>query len=432
MRLLFVHQAFPSQFCHLAPYFAALPGNEVLAVGEKATMLGMVGASSTEAPALRPAKGVKLLGYDVPTLGAEKLSGPDATLQRAIQRGLAVAAGAKHLRSSGFRPDVIVAHPGWGEAMFLKDVFPDAKILLYCEAYFRSRGADVGFDPEFPVGDEVMLGYRMTNAPWPISLDASDWGIAPTSWQRQLFPKEYASRISVIHDGIDTDAIAPNPRAEFQVPGTQLVLKHGEEVVTYVARSLEPHRGFHMFMRAIPEIQRRRPGARIVIVGGDRTSYSWQLPAGDTYRMRMLRELEGRLDLSRIHFCGWIPHADYISILQISSVHVYLTYPFVLSWSLLDAMAAGCLVIGSDTAPVREVVTDGHNGLLVDFFSPDKIAAQVDDALRRPAAMSAIRDRARRTIIERFDLARICLPAQARLIERLAAGELPTTPSEAS
>lgn len=394
MRLLFVHQNFPGQYRHLATHYAAQPGNEVVAVGEKANLLR-----------LRPQiPGVRLLAYGF----AEPKSGAfEGSALRAIARGRAVAAGAAGLRRSGFRPDVIFAHIGWGEALFLKDIFLEAKMLLYCEFFYRARGADMGFDAEFPPTAEKLLRLRVMNAPLLMALDAADWGMVPTLWQQRQFPSAYAARMTVVHDGVDTDRVTPGAASD-------------EELITYVARNLEPYRGFHVFMRAIPEIQRRRPEARIVIVGGDEVSYSPRLPAGETYRARMLRELQGRIDLSRVHFLGRIPYDDYVALLRKSSVHVYLTYPFVLSWSLIEALAAGCLVVASRTPPVEEVITDGHNGLLVDFFSTEQIAAKVDEALHRLQELRPLRERARRTAVERYDLKRLCLPAQARLVEALA------------
>jgi glycosyltransferase involved in cell wall biosynthesis len=245
------------------------------------------------------------------------------------------------------------------------------------------------------------------NAPLLMALEACDAAQAPTRWQQRQFPAAYAERITVIHDGIDTELVRPGAAPE-------------EELVTYVARNLEPYRGFHAFMRAIPEIQRRRPAARIVIVGGDDVSYSPRLAPGETYRARLLRELDGRIDLNRVTFTGRLAYGEYLALLRRSSVHVYLTYPFVLSWSLLEAMAAGCLVVASRTPPVEEVIEDGVNGLLVDFFSPAAIAARIDEALAKQAACRPLRAAARRTVLERCDLRRQCLPAQARLIARLA------------
>lgn len=391
-RLLFVHQNFPGQYRHLAANYAAEAGYRVVGVGEKANLLRQ--------PRL---PGVEVLGYDLPEL--EKVEPFNASVLKAIHRGKRVAAGAAHLKRQGFRPDVIFAHIGWGEALFLKDIFPDARVLLYGEFFYRAQGADVGFDPEFPMNAEKVLRLRVMNAPLLMSLDASDWAMAPTRWQHKQFPAAYAERMSVIHDGIDTDVVSPS----------KAVLE--EELITYVARNLEPYRGFHVFMRAIPEIQKRRPNARIVIVGGDDVSYSPRLPAGQTYRQRLLREIEGKADLSRVHFTGRIPYADYLALLRRSSVHVYLTYPFVLSWSLLEAMSAGCLVVGSRTPPVEEVIRDGENGLLTEFFSTEQLALRIDEALSND--FTHLRHAARKTIIERFDLKRVCLPAQLELVARL-------------
>ncbi len=388
MRFLFVHQNFPGQYRHLAAHYAAQPGNEVVGVGDKRNCLQHI-------------PGVRLLGYqfDEPKSGSF-----ETPVLRALARGKAVAAGLAHLRRGGFRPDLIFTHLGWGEGLFIKDIFPEARILLYCEFFYRARGADMGFDPEFPVTAEKMLRLRVMNAPLLMSLDASDWGMAPTLWQRRQLPREYQARTSVIHDGIDTLVAVPGARAE-------------EELITYVARNLEPYRGFHVFMRAIPEIQRRRPKARIVIVGDDEVSYSPRLPPGRTYRERMLRELEGKIDLSRVHFLGKIPYSDYLALLRKSSAHVYLTYPFVLSWSLLEALSCGCVVVASRTPPVEEVITDGKNGFLVDFFSTEAIAAGVDEGVS--ARHEAMREAARRTAVERYDLKSVCLPAQHRLAQAL-------------
>jgi glycosyltransferase involved in cell wall biosynthesis len=395
VRLLFVHQNFPGQYRHLAAHYASQPGTEVVALGEKANV--------ARRP---PMPGLKLFGYELGEGPAGQVF--DAPVLKAIHRGRRVAAAAAQLKRAGFTPDVIFTHNGWGEALFLKDVFPEARVLLYCEFFYRARGSDLGFDPEFPASADKVLRLRVMNAPLLMSLDASDGGMAPTRWQQRQFPAPYASRLNVIHDGIDTDLVAKN-----ETPNGE------EELITYVARNLEPYRGFHVLMRAIPHIQRRRPKAKIVIVGGDEVSYSPRLPAGETYRSRMLRELDGRIDLSRVTFLGKIPYTQYLALLRRSSVHVYLTYPFVLSWSLLEAMASGCLVVGSRTPPVEEVISDGENGLLVDFFSPERLAARVDYALSRQNSLVHLRDNARRSIVERFDLKRVCLPAQRALVERL-------------
>jgi glycosyltransferase involved in cell wall biosynthesis len=392
MRLLFVHQNFPGQYRHLAAHYAGA-GHEVVAIGDKENL-----RYQPRIP------GVRLFAYQAPR---EDHAGVfEASALRAMERGRALATAAAALRRAGFRPDLVFAHIGWGEALFLKDIFPAAPLLLYGEFFYRARGADMGFDPEFPPSAKSLLRLRVMNAPLLMSLDAADWVMTPTFWQQRQFPQAYQARTSVIHDGIDTDAVRPGGGS-------------GEELITYVARNLEPYRGFHVFMRAIPEIQRRRPKARIVIVGGDAVSYSPRLPPGQTYRERLLRELDGKIDLSRVSFLGRIPYKEYLALLRRSSVHVYLTYPFVLSWSLLEAMASGCLVIGSRTPPVEEAISDGVNGLLVDFFSSEKIASGIDEALQHQAELVPLREAARRTVLERYDLKRVCLPAQRRLVEGL-------------
>jgi glycosyltransferase involved in cell wall biosynthesis len=399
MRFLFVHQNFPGQYRHLAAHLARA-GHEVVAVGETPNL---------KRTARLP--GVKLYGYQA----APSPDGFSAPVARAIDRGRRVAAGVAKLRQAGFKPDVIGAHIGWGEALFLKDVFPAAKLLLYCEFFYRSRGADMDFDPEFPTTAEKLLRLRVMNAPLLMALDAADCGMAPTRWQHHQFPAVQKPRIAVVHDGIDTDVVAPAGERD-------------PELITYVARNLEPYRGFHSFMRAIPEIQRRRPQARIVIVGGDEVSYSPRLPRGQTYRERLLAELGERIDLSRVEFRGRVPYAEYLALLRRSAVHVYLTYPFVLSWSLLEAMSAGCLIVASRTAPVEEVMRDGENGLLVDFFSPDAIAERIDYALTHQQELAPLRARARATVVERYDLRRVCLPAQLRLLETLNRGQVRNSP----
>jgi glycosyltransferase involved in cell wall biosynthesis len=223
----------------------------------------------------------------------------------------------------------------------------------------------------------------------------------------------------VIHEGIDTTRVLPEPLATLSLPSGDHVFTAGDEVVTYVARNLEPHRGFETFMRSLPQILAERPTAHVLIVGGDGVSYGQRLPEGQSYKQRMLDQLGSALDLTRVHFLGRIPYASYLKVLQVSRVHVYLTYPFVLSWSMLEAMAAGCLLIGSRTPPVEEVIVDGKNGLLVDFFSPEEVGARVIEALKDARLHDELRASARRTVVERYDLHRVCLPAQINLLKHL-------------
>jgi len=325
------------------------------------------------------------------------------------RRAEQVLYAASHLVSAGFVPDVIVAHSGWGETLPLRSVFPNSRLITYCEFYYRTQGQDVGFDPEFPnFGVDGAVSIRLKNAASLLALAESDAGLSPTDWQRSTYPLEMRPKISVIHDGVDTDELAPRSDAALTLPNGR-TLTRGDEVVTFVNRTLEPLRGFHVFMRALPRIMRQRPSAQIVIIGGDHGQYGYPPPAGQTWRSVFLSEVSRGIDLSRVHFLGRVPYYRYLSALRISSAHVYLTYPFVLSWSLIEAMAIGSIVIASDTAPVREVV-DGTNGLLVPFLDPDALTGAVVTALGAPHKFTAVRERARKSVVERYDLQRVCLP----------------------
>ncbi|MCM8611337.1 glycosyltransferase family 4 protein [Accumulibacter sp.] len=411
MRILFVHQNFPGQYRHLAPALADSRANEVVAIGEEASLRRMQGFHPR----------VRLLGYPQPQGASRQTHHYLHSSEAAVRRGQSVARLALELRRHGFVPDVICAHPAWGEALFLKDVFPTAPLLLYLEFFYRGSGSDVGFDPEFPSSFDDRCRVRARNTAQLISLDAGDAGVSPTHWQREQYPDVYRPRIEVIHDGIRSDLVSPGQVAGFVLPGGRGTLRSGDEVLTYVARNLEPYRGFHTFMRALPAVLAARPRVRVLIVGGDEVSYGRPLPGGGTYREHYLRELGSEIDLGRVHFLGKIPYPRFIDVLRLSTAHVYLTYPFVLSWSLLEAMSCGCALIASDTAPVREVLRPGHNGLLVDFFSPDELATTIVSVLADPLATQPLRAQARRDIVDHFDLATRTLPRLLTLVSGLAA-----------
>jgi glycosyltransferase involved in cell wall biosynthesis len=314
-------------------------------------------------------------------------------------------------------PDLIMAHPGWGETLPLRTIFPDAHILLYCEFFYGMQGRDVGFDPEFPeTGADGHVALHLKNASTLLALADCDTGISPTEWQRSTFPKGYQQKIEMIHEGVDVDIAKPAPDTVFRLSSGR-ELRRSDEIVTFAARNLEPVRGYHTFMRALPRIMAERPRAQVVVIGGNGVSYGALPPAGTTWKSVFLDEVADQIDRERIHFVGRLSYAEYIKALQVSSAHVYLTYPFVLSWSLLEAMSAGCLVIASDTAPVREVVNN-ENGILVPFFDTEQLADRVIEALAYPRRFRSIRTQARRTILDRYDLARICLPKMMAFIQK--------------
>lgn len=402
MNILFIHQNFPGQFKFLAPALAEA-GHQVRAL----TING------GEVP------GVVTQRYK-PARGSSREIHPWAVeFETKMIRGEACALAAMQLKAAGFTPDVIVANPGWGESLFLKLVWPDARMLALLEYYYTAQGGDHNFDPEF-ANDDLASSAKLfaKNAYLLMALEGMDAGWSPTHYQRSTFPAAYRERISVIFDGIDTDIVRPDPAATISVNGR--VFSAGDEVISFVNRGFEPQRGYHSFMRALPEMLRRRPHAVALIVGGDEFAYGASAPAGKTWKQVFLDEVQDQLDLSRVFFLGKIAYQEYLKVLQVSACHVYLTYPFVLGWSCIESLSAGCLVVGSATPPVQEVIEHGKNGLLVDFFDVDGLAATVVDCLARPRHYARLRTAARETAVRNYDFSRVCLPALIRMIEAQA------------
>jgi glycosyltransferase involved in cell wall biosynthesis len=406
MRILFAHQNFPGQYAHLLRHYSSDPANEIVFL-------------TRHANARFP--GIKKLVYELSREAGDKTHHYVRPIERAVLHGQAVARVALRLKKEGFVPDVMVGHNAWGETLYLKDVFADSPLLSYFEFYYRAAGADIGFDPEFGETQDSRLRVRTLNAVNLMGLEAADRGQTATQWQHSTYPERYRDMISVAHEGIDTVRIRPDPDARLVLPGGR-TLTRADEVVTYATRNLEPYRGFHVFMRALPEIQRRRPEAHVVIAGGDDVSYGSRPRGGRTWRKTLLDEVGSKLDASRVHFLGRVPFDTFVKVLQVSSAHVYLTYPFVLSWSMLDAMAAGCAVVGSGTPPVTEVIRDGESGMLVDFFDTAGIAERVELALGDRKLVEGIREKARQSIVERYDLNAVCLPRQVQMVESMAGG----------
>jgi glycosyltransferase involved in cell wall biosynthesis len=410
MNILFIHQNFPGQYVHVAPALAAEPGNRVVALAINK----------------RPVPpGVEVIYYTIDGKTTEGIHPWVADFETKVIRAKAVAAACARLKESGFRPDIVCAHHGWGETLFVKDVFPDARLLAFIEFYYQAEGADHGFDAEFEKGDALAgrCRLRARNASHLLTLEACDWGVCPTEWQRSTVPAIVRDKISVIFDGTDTTKCRPNPNASITLKNAQKTLTRDDEVITFVNRNLEPYRGFHIFMRALPEIQKRRPDAWTLIV--EDVSYGAKPADGRTYRQMMMDEVGNQIDMRRVRFLGRLGYDAFITVLQLSSVHVYLTYPFVLSWSMLEAMACGAVVVGSATPPVQEVIVDGVNGLLVDFFSGPAIAEAVDRVLDHPDRMREMGERARQTVVDGYDLNTVCLPRHLALIRAVAAGALP-------
>jgi glycosyltransferase involved in cell wall biosynthesis len=406
MRFLFLHRNFPGQFLHLLPYLARDRTNRVVFITERKD---------------RSVPGVAKVVY---TLKERDRSGTHPYLlnyEESILHGQAAAGAAMDLKLKGFVPDVIFGHT-WGQTLFMKDVFPDARLIAYFEWFYHAHGSDVDFARQGMLPLENEARVRIRNSHILVDLYTCDYGICPTQWQRSQFPQEFRHKIRVIHDGIDTDFFKPHEGSPLVLPQIGPDLSGAREIVTYVSRGLEPYRGFPQFMEAASRILEERSGCHIVIVGEDKVFYGQSLPPGMSWKKLMLEKFP--LAPSRVHFTGHIPYALYLKVLQASSAHVYLTYPFVLSWSLMEAMSTGCAIVASDTPPVREIIRDGHNGFLCDFFSPSAIAGKVCSVLGHQADAQALRHNARGTILEKYDLKDL-LPRQVGLITQQAGWERP-------
>ena len=405
MRILFIHQNFPAQFIHLAPALAADRRNDIRVL----------------TPSRRPVPaGVKVHHYTISRANSEKIHPWLTDVETKVIRAEAAFRAALALKQQGFTPDLIIAHPGWGESLFLKDVWPGAKLALYCEFYYQAQGADTNFDPEFSQFEpDLVCRIKLKNANFDLHLLQADAGISPTHYQRSVFPEFFQPNISVIHDGINTDVLKPNPDVTMQLNGRTIT--RNDQIITFVNRNLEPMRGYHIVMRALPEILKRNPKARAIIVGGDDVSYGSKPPPGMSWKELFLQEVSAQLDMSRVHFVGKLSYPNFVQLLQISSVHVYLTYPFVLSWSLLEAMSTGCAIVGSSTAPVKEVIKHNETGILFDFFNPAILAEQVNFLLNDSDTRLRLGHSARELIMQNYDLHNLCLPSQRKWVESILA-----------
>jgi len=406
MQILFIHHAFPGQFKFIAPLLA-VKGHEVVAL--------------THEKPVYPTPKIKIIQFNK----ASPHKGLDLWAQVMLDKfwcGQQVLETSEKLKDDGFLPQVVYCHPDWGESLFLREAFPDAKILTYVEHYYSDINYDSLFDKEFVDSSlEIHSKAKSFNALRLMSLEYCDKGICPTEFQKQNQPIAYQDKIIQVHDGIQTNQLVRNDSASITIKNKGITLSRQDEVITFANRGLEPRRGFHVFMRAIPEIQRQRPNAEIVILGKDVIVYGnyKKLPNDNSFKQHMLEELAGKINLDKVHFVDWVDYQTYKNIIQVSKVHVYLTMPFVLSWSLLEIMSVQGCVIGSNTEPVREVIEDEVHGLLVEFSDTQDIADKItrvlnDDVLRERLGLNA-----RKLVINNYDLNSICLPKQVDIIESM-------------
>nr|WP_319383719.1 glycosyltransferase [uncultured Roseibium sp.] len=408
MHVVFVHRHGPGQFVHIA--------RRLILDGWTVTLV----CESTD----RPVPGLRVLRYGSADTGTQGSRDRKEASIPYIEAGRRVADILSRLSLHGRAPDLVVGHIAWGGMMFVKDALPDTPVIGFCEYYFHPAGGDAGFAPSDEISLERRQTMRLRNAVQLATLDQMDYGISPTMWQKSRYPAEYRNKIVAQHEGIDTSRARPDALASLRLPDGTL-LSAGDPVVTFAARDLEPYRGFPQFMRTAAAVGKRNPDVRFVIAGGDGISYGSGPQGGDSWRKQLLKETG--LSADKVHFLGQIPHRDLVRLFQVTAAHVYLTYPFVLSWSFLEAMSCGAPVIASATPPVREVVSDGVNGRLVDFFDTDGFAEKIEDALANPDAFRPLRTEARRTIVSRYDLNDCCAKLHRFMLQVAAKRQRPSS-----
>lgn len=387
MNILFLHRNFPGQFKHLINHLLKDSSNKITFITANQDV---------------EIEGVEKIVYEA----SKNVSTDDClkSYDEAILNGKAVANIVNQMKEKGYKPDVIYTH-SWGVGMFMKDIYPDTPLIGYFEWFYNTKNSDFGYITKED-STESKQKVRCKNADILIDLYSCDMGISPTQWQKSQFPKEFHSKINVIHDGIDTEICKPNKNAKF------LNFSANDEVITYTTRGMELYRGFPNFIKAIEILQQKRPSTHFVIAGHDETFYGLKLN-GKTYKEIMLEQTN--LDLSRVHFVDFLPYEEYIKLLQVSSVHVYLTVPFVLSWSILEAMACGCCVVASSTQPVLEIIKDNQNGLLCEFFNINELVEKIEYALDNPEKIKLIKENARKTILDNYSLEKV-LPKHLEIL----------------
>ena len=403
MRILFLHNNFPGQYRRIAAHLKRVEGVEMLA--------GTLKSNEQDF-------GVSRLDYTLHRDVTKDIHPMLASAEKAVLTGQAAFKALYPLKSRGWTPDLVMAHSGWGPSLLVKELWPDTKLLCLYEWFYHARGSDADFLD--PISHDGAARVHFKNVPILMDVATMDWGTSPTRWQWQQFPEHLRTRISVLHEGVDTDYFAPGQASITLANGERLTAQ--DEVITYVARGMEPYRGFPQFMEAVAALQKRRPRLQVLIAGNDRIAYGKKRDDGRTYREHALETLD--LDASRIHFLGLVPLETLRAMFRITRAHVYLSVPFVLSWSMLEAMSTGALVVGSDTPPVRELVSHDETGVLTDFFDPSAIAASVETVLDGDVDRQRLAQAARRTIVEHYSL-KVILPRQWGLMRAVARGEEP-------
>jgi glycosyltransferase involved in cell wall biosynthesis len=400
-KILFIHNNFPGQFPHVAA-----------AAQQAGYKVAVVGSATAKEPL-----GAKVERWKLKRGTTNGIFPPATRAEADLLRADAAAAAARRLKDDGFVPDLIIGHPGWGETIYMSTIFPGVPQLLFGELYYRAHGFDVGFDPEFDkVTPEQELRVHAKNATQALAYTDATTIVCPTPFQASSFPETLQSRIIILHEGVDLTTAVRQKTPCLKLPNGQ-TLDGTKPVITFINRNFERLRGFHIFMRALPALMLECPDAQVVIIGKDGLGgYGGNLDGQQTWKEQMMGEIGDQIDQSRLHFLGRVTHADMITALSLSTAHVYYTYPFVLSWSLVEAMACECLILGSDTKPVRDAITHNQNGLLFDFFDVDALSKAMIVACQAPERYLDLRKNARQTALTVFDKDRVGVPGWMALI----------------
>ena len=417
-QILFVHQNFPAQFKSLAPTLANSDNYEVFSL------------SLAENKKNLKSTNFETYFYSLTSGNNEGTHRLALEFEAKMLRAEAAAKKCIELKNNGLNPNIIISHPGWGETLFLKEIWPDSKLLNYFEFYYHTSNSDVDFDDDKDIqsdkGFNLYTKLIARTSPLLTSYLQSDALITPTKFQASMAPKSIEKNINVIHDGIQTKILKPYKDAYITLAKNAIVeeeqkLTKKDKIITFVNRNLEPYRGYHIFMRSLPDILEKHPDAYILIIGGHDVSYGARPPEGQSYKDIYFNEVKEDIKdhIDRVRFLGRVDYKSLLALFAVSSAHVYFTYPFVLSWSMLEAMAMECLVVGSKTEPVEEVIRDSQNGFLLDFFDPKGLAAKINEVLDNKDDFGKIRTNARKTIIKNYDLDTVCLPKQTELVESL-------------
>lgn len=384
INLLFVHLNFPGQF------------KELLNSLQKHQNVRLAFITSHQTAEF---DGVDIRRYEKPEPKPQGMIHYLGSLNDNLFNAREVTKQAIELARDGFKPDAIIGHIGWCSLVFMKDVFPTAKLIGYTEWYYRWENSWEYFSTQKAPMD-LKAKTRMQNAPSLIGLESLDVSVTPTHWQRSVFPQTHQRKMEVIHEGIDTQVCRPQERCELKLPS--VVLGENTKIVTYIARSMEPARGFFSYMAAVEKLCKIDPNLQFVVLGRKRSAYSNGTKEGDSYQQQAMAKYD--CDWSRVHFCGKLPYQDYLQVLRNTSVHIHLSMPLFLSWSLLEAMSCGCAIVGSENAPVNEVIKHDENGRVVPFFDTNALVGEINSLLSDPVSAKRLGAAARQTVLDKYEV----------------------------